>query len=92
MDGLTSSSTPENIQKEIEKREMLCYGGVEVSSLPTEVNRSTENGTVFLHPIQTLIEACIKDKSYSYDQCSVLAMILRYLLFFQSKWWILICC
>ena len=32
----TSSSTPENIQKEIEKREMLCYGGVEVSSLPTE--------------------------------------------------------
>ena len=27
----TSSSTPEDIQKEIEKREILCYGGVEVS-------------------------------------------------------------
>ncbi len=64
----TSSSTPENILKEIEKREVLCFGGIEVSSLPTEENRSTENGTVFASPDPDLIPKIKpdKDKSYSY--------------------------
>ena len=64
----TSSSTPEDIQKEIEKREVLCFRGIEVSSLPTEENRSTENGTVFASPDPALIPKIKpdKDKSYSY--------------------------
>lgn len=64
----TSSSTPENILKEIEKREVLCFGGIEVSSLPTEENHSTESGTVFASPDPALIPKIKpdKDKSYSY--------------------------
>ena len=64
----TSSSTPEDIQKEIEKREVLCFGGIEVSSLPTEENRSNENGTVFASPDPALVPKIKpdKDKSYSY--------------------------
>ena len=64
----TSSSTPEHILKEIEKREVLCFGGIEVSSLPTEENRSTENGTVFASPDPALILDIKSDKvkSYSY--------------------------
>ena len=65
---MESSSTPEYIQKEVEKREILCYGGIEVSSLPTEENRSTENGTVFASPDPALIPEIKpdKDKSYTY--------------------------
>ena len=64
----TSSSTPEHILKEIEKREVLCFGGIEVSSLPTEENRSNENGTVFASPDPALVPKIKpdKDKSYSY--------------------------
>ena len=65
---MDSSSTPEYIQKEVEKREILCYGGIEVSSLPAEENRSTENGTVFASPDPALIPEIKpdKDKSYTY--------------------------
>ena len=64
----TSSLTPEHILKEIEKREVLCFGGIEVSSLPTEENRSNENGTVFASPDPALVPKIKpdKDKSYSY--------------------------
>ena len=65
---MDSASTPEHIQKEVEKREILCYGGVEVASLPTEVNLSLESGTVFPSPDPDLIKEVSpdKDKSYSY--------------------------
>ena len=52
---MESASAPEYIQKEVEKREILCHGGTEVSSLPTEANLSTENGTVFASPDPSLI-------------------------------------
>ena len=65
---MDSTSVPEYIQKEVEKREVLCYGGIEVSSLPAEENHSTGDGTVFPSPDPDLIPAIKsdKDKSYSY--------------------------
>ena len=65
---MDSTSTPEYIQKEVDKRELLCYGGVEVASLPTEVNLSSRIGTVFPSPDPDLIKEVSpdKDKSYSY--------------------------
>ena len=65
---MDSTSTPEYIQKEADKRELLCYGGVEVASLPTEVNLSSRIGTVFPSPDPDLIKEVSpdKDKSYSY--------------------------
>jgi hypothetical protein len=49
---MDSTSTPEYIQKEVDKREILCYGGVEVASLPTEVNLSSRMEQFSLHLIQ----------------------------------------
>tara|TARA_B110000003_G_scaffold171760_1_gene171420 strand:- start:165 stop:479 length:315 start_codon:yes stop_codon:yes gene_type:complete len=53
---MDSASAPEYIQKEVEKREILCHSGVEVSSLPNETYLSSENGTVFASPDPSLIE------------------------------------
>ena len=65
---MDSTSTPEYIQKEVDKRDILCYGGVEVASLPTEVNLSSRIGTVFSSPDPDLIkeDSPDKDKSHSY--------------------------
>ena len=65
---MDSTSAPEYIQKEVAQREILCYGGVEVASLPTEVNLSLESGTVFPSPDPDFIKEVNpdKDKSYSY--------------------------
>ena len=65
---MESASAPEYIQKEVDKREILCYGGVEVAFLPTEVNLSIEGGTFFPSPDPDLIKevSTDKDKSYSY--------------------------
>ena len=52
---MESASAPEYIQKEVEKREILCYGGIQVSSLPSEANLSSEGGTVFASPDPSLI-------------------------------------
>ena len=61
---MDSASAPEYIMKEVDKREILCYGGVEVTSLPNEANLSTENGTVFSSPDPSIIDAL----ESSYDQ------------------------
>ena len=52
---MESASAPKYIQKEVDKREILCHGGLEVLYLPTEANLSTENGTVFASPDPSLI-------------------------------------
>ena len=52
---MESASAPEYIQKEVEKRKLLCHGGLEVLYLPTEENLSTENGTVFASPDPSII-------------------------------------
>ena len=53
---MESSSTPEHIKKEVGKREIICFGGVQVSSLPVSGNSVSKNGTVFPSPDSSLIE------------------------------------
>ena len=65
--GWTSSaSIPEHIQKEVEKREVLCYGGFEVPSLPTAADFSSEHGTVFASPDSALVPDTKPDNSSTY--------------------------
>ena len=64
---MESASAPEYIQKEVEKREILCYGGIEVSFLPDEANLSSESGTVFPSPDSALISKIKSDKKKSYS-------------------------
>ena len=61
---MESSATPEYIQIEASKREIICYGGVEVSSLPDDKVVASGVGTVFPSPDPALLE---KLKS-TYDQ------------------------
>jgi hypothetical protein len=68
VDGWTLLALLNIFKKEVDKREILCYGGVEVASLPTEVNLSSSIGTVFPSPGPDLIkeDSPDKDKSHSY--------------------------
>ena len=65
---MESSATPEYIQTEVQKREIICYAGVEVSSLPSSQDKTSQYGTVFHSPDPSLIPVMTndKDKSYSY--------------------------
>ena len=65
---MESAAPPEYIQAEVLKREIICYGGGEVSSLPSAEDYSSQNGTVFPSPDPSLIPVTTndKDKSYSY--------------------------
>ena len=65
---MESAATPEYIQTEVLKREIICYGGVEVSSLPVDKDVTTGVGTVFPSPDSSLIPEIKpdKEKSYSY--------------------------
>ena len=65
---MESSATPEYIQTEVQKREIICYAGVEVSSLPSSQDKTSQYGTVFPSPDPSLIPVMTndKDKSYSY--------------------------
>jgi hypothetical protein len=62
---MESSSTPKNILDEVDKREILCYGGIEVSTLPESDSSEGENGTVFPSPDPSLIPEAIPDKKKS---------------------------
>jgi hypothetical protein len=65
---MESSATPEYIQTEVQKREIICYAGVEGSSLPSSQDKTSQYGTVFPSPDPSLIPVMTndKDKSYSY--------------------------
>ena len=65
---MESAATPEYIQTEVQKREIICYAGVEVSSLPSSQDNTSQYGTVFPSPDPSLIPVMTndKDKSYSY--------------------------
>ena len=65
---IESAATPEYIQTEVLKREIICYGGVEVSSLPDDKLVTSGVGTTFPSPDPSLIPVTTndKDKSYSY--------------------------
>ena len=65
---MESAATPEYIQTEVQKREIICYAGIEVSSLPSSQDKTSQYGTVFPSPDPSLIPVMTndKDKSYSY--------------------------
>ena len=65
---MESSSIPRHILDEVNKREILCYGGIEVSSLPESDSYESVNGTVFASPDPSLIPESAPDTSsvYSY--------------------------
>ena len=62
-----SASVPEYIKIEVDKREILCHGGIEVSSLPAEANLSSGSGTVFPSVDPDLIPEIKPDKNKSYS-------------------------
>ena len=65
---MQSAATPEYIQLEVKKREVICYGGAEVSTLPNLEDLPSQYGTAFPSPDPSLIPVTSdnKDKSYSY--------------------------
>ena len=64
---MESSATPEYIQTEVQKREIICYAGVEVSSLPSSQDNTSQYGTVFPSPDPSLIPMMTNDKNKSYS-------------------------
>ena len=52
---MESSSPPKNILDEVNKRGILCYGGIETSTLPELDSYEGKNGTVFPSPDPSLI-------------------------------------
>ena len=64
---MESSSTPKHILDEVDKREILCYGGIEVSTLPESDSSEGENGTTFPSPDPSLIPEAIVDKMSDYS-------------------------
>ena len=61
---MESASAPEYIKAEVERRKILCYGGLEVAYLPTKANLSSEDGTIFSSPDPSMIT----ELESSYDQ------------------------
>ena len=66
---MNSTSIPKNILDEVDKREILCYGGIEVSTLPESDSDSYEgeNGTAFPSPDPSLIPEAVPDKNSAYS-------------------------
>jgi len=64
---MNSTSIPKNILDEVDKREILCYGGIEVSTLPESDSYENENGTAFPSPDPSLIPAAIPDNNSDYS-------------------------
>ena len=62
-----SASAPEYIQKEVDKREILCFAGNEVDSIPDLKPTSNENGTVFPSPDPSLIPETKPDTNADYS-------------------------
>ena len=64
---MNSTSIPKNILDEVDKREILCYGGIEVSTLPESDSYENENGTAFPSPDPSLIPEALPDKDSAYS-------------------------
>ena len=60
---MESTSIPKFILDEVSKREILCYGGIEVSTLPEFDTFEGENGTTFPSPDPSLIPEAVPDKN-----------------------------
>jgi len=64
---MESTTIPEYIQDEVDKREILCYGGIAVSTLPESDSHEGENGTAFPSPDLSLIPEAIPDTNSDYS-------------------------
>jgi len=64
---MESTSIPKFILDEVSKREILCYGGIEVSTLPESDTYEGKNGTAFPSPDPSLIPVAIPDKNSAYS-------------------------
>ena len=64
---MNSTSIPKNILDEVDKREILCFGGIEVSTLPESDSSEGGNGTTFPSPDPSLIPKAIPDKDSAYS-------------------------
>jgi len=71
---MESTLIPEHIQNEVDKREILCYEGIEVSTLPESDSYQGENGTyegengtVFPSPDPSLIPEVLPDNKSDYS-------------------------
>ena len=64
---MESTSTPEYIIDEVDKREILCSGGIEVSTLPESDSYEVKNGTAFPSPDPSLIPEAVPDKNSAYS-------------------------
>ena len=64
---MESTSIPEYILNEVSRREILCYGGIEVSTLPESDSYEGEKGTTFPSPDPSLIPEAIPDKNSAYS-------------------------
>ena len=64
---MESTSIPEYILDEVDKREIICYGGIEVSTLPESDTYESENGTAFPSPDPSLIPKSTPDSSSDYS-------------------------
>ena len=61
---MESTSIPRHIQDEVDKREILCNGGIEVLTLPVSDSYEGKNGTIFASPDPSLIPQTKSDYSY----------------------------
>jgi len=64
---MESTSIPEYIIDEVDKREILCSRGIEVSILPESDSYEGENGTAFPSPDSSLIPASVPDNNSDYS-------------------------
>ena len=64
---MESTTIPEYILDEVDKREILCSGGIEVSTLPESDSYESKNGTVFPSPDPSLIPEALPDKNSAYS-------------------------
>ena len=64
---MESTSIPEYILDEVDKREILCSGGIEVLILPESDSYEVENGTAFPSPDPSLIPEAVPDNNSDYS-------------------------
>jgi len=64
---MESTSIPEYIIDEVDKREILCSGGIQVSILPESDYSEGENGTSFPSPDPSLIPEAVPDNNSDYS-------------------------
>ena len=64
---MESTSIPEYILDEVDKREIVCYGGIEVLTLPKSDPYESENGTAFPSPDPSLIPESTPDTNSDYS-------------------------